>query len=138
MVGQIIETHACTAGAQKILALTSGDDHDAIAASALGRLDHEALVRLQRLLQGDDFVLDADLVIQRRHRNTGVHGQLFGAQFVVNQGVQTARVETGDVQAVALVHADDAGLAQAGPGPHHAAHHGFIQTERKRHSSVSR
>ena len=106
-----------TTGRTPVVALEAvGDHHDAIAAGALGRLDHEVAVGLDNALELTDALLGINDAVHVRHLDAGVQGQLLGADLVVHQRVQAPVVVGQHIVAVALVDAHHATAAQGPPG----------------------
>src|SRR5690606_24864642 len=115
----------------------AGDHHDAVAAAAVGRFYDEVVMLGQDVRQMGDLVFQFDAAVQLGNRDTALDGPRLGQQLVVHQRVIVVLGVGHDVLGVALVDADDAQFAQAGPGHLHGLSASFIRP-RKRHSSIRR
>ncbi|MNG07361.1 hypothetical protein D3C84_906560 [compost metagenome] len=129
------------AGHRAIAALEAvGDHQNAVAASALGRFDHEVVAPANDLVEVVDFLFGGNHAIQLRHMNAGSDGALLGDDLVIDNRVQTALVVLQHVVRVAPIDAHDAPGFQGLPGLPEAEHQAsaFFRKALKRTSSVRR
>ncbi len=145
VVSQLVFSGQAAVGLAVASVDLAGDDQDALAPAAMGRLDDEFLVRRQQFRQPVDLVFDFDHRVQLRHADAGSDGQLLGAPLVVHQREIPARIVQQNEVRVALVQPQDAQFAQAPPRKqtiapvHGGGSSGSCRNaERKRHNSVSR
>src|SRR5690606_31531017 len=115
----------------------SAEDHDAVAAAAIGGLDDKIGLALQDALQLACLPVRLDHADQARHGDSGRLRQRLAAQLVIHQRVARAGVMDLDIAGIALVHADDALLPQSSERVHLASSLANSWL-RKRHSSLSR
>ena len=85
-----------------------GDDHDAVTAGALRRLDDEIGAPGDDLVELVDAFLGVDDAVQFRHIDAGLDGPLLGDDLVVDDRVQVPFVVLQHVVRVASVDAHDA------------------------------
>lgn len=108
VVLQFIEAEAVAAGLDEPFAL-AGDDHDdPLPSRATGRLDHERLPLFQEAIEHGGIVRAADDTVGFRHGHVMLDGELLGAELVVDQVVEAARVVRQQETGVAHVDADHA------------------------------
>jgi hypothetical protein len=106
------------------------------------RLDHELLLAFDDLREVADLGVARDQAVELRKGDPCLGGELLGLRLVVDEREEPARILGLDQAEVALVHAEDALLAEHGPRPAEPpAHEGSplpIQTLRKRQNSSRR
>ena len=119
-----------------MLTVARRDHQDALAATALHRLDHKRVAALQQVQHAVDLELVLNHAVEFRHDNIALQGGLLGQQLVVDNLVVAPGIIGADEREIALVHAEDAPLPQ--DRGFHQPNHCIFAMSRNRYSSESR